>query len=307
MRERFRKSEGVKFFAKHGTSYGVDNYNELGMLPTRNFQSGVFEGTAKIGKEACLEFEKTHVACYACPVGCSAIREVREGLYSQASSEGPEYETLFAFGSQCGNDYLPAIIAADEMCDRLGLDTISTGNVIGFAMECFQQGLITEKDTDGVSLTFGNHEAMVDMVRKIAAREGFGAVLSDGSLRASIVIGKGSSKLAMQVKGSELAGFDPRGAMAMGLGFATSPRGGDHERAYVFAEVGTVPPLMDRFTTEGKAKLLKFVQDEESVVDALGICCFLGKGEPIGLPDYAALFTHATGIEMSTEQLMLIG
>jgi aldehyde:ferredoxin oxidoreductase len=145
------------------------------------------------------------------------------------------------------------------------------------------------------------------MVRKIAAREGFGAVLSDGSLRASIVIGKGSSKLAMQVKGSELAGFDPRGAMAMGLGFATSPRGGDHERAYVFAEVGTVPPLMDRFTTEGKAKLLKFVQDEESVVDALGICCFLGKGEPIGLPDYAALFTHATGIEMSTEQLMLIG
>lgn len=308
IRARFRQSEAVAFFSKHGTSFGIDNYNELGMLPTRNFLSGVFDGASRIGKEACLDYEKKHVSCYQCPVGCSAIREANEEPYGHVTSEGPEYETLFAFGSQCGNDSLPAIIAADDLCDRLGLDTISTGNIIGFTMECFEKGLITEADTDGIELTFGNHKAMVEMIRKIGLREGIGDMLAEGSLRASMKIGMGAEKLTMQVKGSELAGFDPRGAMAMGLGFATSPRGGDHERAYVFAEVGTVPPLVDRFSTKDKAEMLKFVQDEQAVIDALGICCFLAKGgDPMGLKDHAKLLKYATGIEFSEDDLLLIG
>jgi aldehyde:ferredoxin oxidoreductase len=187
------------------------------------------------------------------------------------------------------------------------MDTISTGNTIGFAMECFERGLIGKEDTDGIELSFGNHEAMVELVKRMAFRQGFGDTLAEGTLRASQKIGKESQNLTMQIKGSELAGFDPRGAMAMGLGFATSPRGGDHERAYVFAEVGTVPPLVDRFATEGKAELLKFVQDEQTAIDALGICCFLAKGEPMGLPDYADLYTCATGVEMTGDGLMLIG
>lgn len=307
MRKRFKQSEAVQFFRKYGTSYGIDTYNELGLLPTRNFQAGTFEGASKIGKDACLEAETGHKACYLCPIGCSAVRSVTKGPYAGSVSEGPEYETLYAFGSQCGNDYLPAIIACDDLCDRYGLDTISTGNVIGFAMECFERGLITKDDTNGLELKFGNHQAMVEMVRKIAFREGFGNVLAEGSLRAAQKIGKDSYRLTMQIKGSELAGFDPRGAMAMGLGFATSPRGGDHERAYVYAEVGSIPTLVDRFDTKGKAALLKFVQDEQTVLDALGICCFLAKGEPMGLPDYAKLYTYATGIEMTKEKLMSVG
>ena len=307
IRKRFKQSEAVKYFRKYGTSFGINTYNELGLLPTRNFQSGVFEGASQIGMDACLDAETGHKACYLCPVGCSAVRSVTKGPYAGASSEGPEYETLYAFGSQCGNDYLPAIIASDDLCDRYGLDTISTGNTIGFAMECFERGLINKEDTDGLELKFGNHQAMVELVKKMAFREGFGNVLAEGSLRAAQQIGKDSQRLTMQIKGSELAGFDPRGAMAMGLGFATSPRGGDHERAYVYAEVGSIPTLVDRFTTKGKAALLKFVQDEQTVVDALSICCFLAKGEPMGLPDYAKLYTYATGIEMTKEELMVIG
>jgi aldehyde:ferredoxin oxidoreductase len=111
IRKRFKQSEAVKYFRKYGTSYGIDTYNELGFLPTRNFQSGVFEGASKIGMDACLDAETGHKACYLCPIGCSAVRSVTKGPYAGASSEGPEYETLYAFGSQCGNDYLPAIIA----------------------------------------------------------------------------------------------------------------------------------------------------------------------------------------------------
>ncbi len=307
IRERFRQSEGVKFFSKYGTTFGVDNHNELGMLPTRNFRAGVFSEADKIGKEACLGLRRKRTACRGCPVGCGAIRRATDERYAGAWTEGPEYETLFALGSQCGNSNLSAIIAADDLCDRLGLDTISTGNAIAWAMECYEKGVMDRTETDGLELRFGNHEVIVEMVKRIGLRQGLGDTLAEGSFRASQVIGSGSGHWAMQVKGSELAGFDARGAMAMGLGFATSPRGGDHERAYVFDEVGSVPPLVDRFATAGKATLLKFVQDEQTVVDALGICCFLAKGDPMGLPDYARLFTYATGEDITEELLMVAG
>jgi len=306
VRSQFRKSEAARSFSRTGTSYGIGNHNTIGMLPTRNFQFGTFEGASKIGTEACLEHNKRRVACYLCPAGCSAIRAAGEGPYSGIETEGPEYETLWAFGSECGNDNLDAIIAADELCDRYGMDTISTGVAISFAMECFERGLVTKEDTDGLELKFGNHQAMVEMVRKIAFREGVGDILAEGVMRASQKIGKGSDKYAMQVKGSEMTGYDPRGAKGFGLGFATSPRGADHERAYIFAEVGTIPPLVDPLATEGKAKLVKTVQDEQTVVDSLGMCCFLTKsGDPMGLADHAKLYTYATGIETTEEDLMI--
>ncbi|GAJ03552.1 unnamed protein product, partial [marine sediment metagenome] len=239
------------------------------------FQSGTFEGRPKIDGEAREAFVKRHVTCYRCPVGCSVLTTATEEPYTGIESEGPEYETLWSFGGQCGNDNLSAIIAAEELCDRYGLDTISTGNTIGFAMECFEKGLITKEDTDGIELKFGSHRAMVEMVRKISARDGFGDVLAEGVNKASQKIGKNSQKLAMQVKGAEMCGYDPRGAMGQGLSFATCPRGADHQKGLVRQEVFGKPPLIDRFATEGKAELVKEVQDEMAFLDALGICCFL--------------------------------
>ncbi len=307
IRKRYRESLAVKSFTRYGTTTGIGAVNERGILPTRNYQFGTFEGASKIDAEARLTFVKRRVACYRCPVGCAAITAVTEGTYSGIESEGPEYETLWSFGSQCGNDSLPAIIAAEELCDRYGIDTISTGNTIGFAMECFEKGLITEKETDGISLKFGNHKGMVEMVRKIGLREGFGDVLAEGVSRASQKIGKNSQKLAMHVKGAEISGYDPRGAVGQGLSYATSPRGGDHQRALIKQEVFGIPPSIDRFATEGKAQLVKHVQDEMAILDSLGICNFTSGGAPQGLEDFAKLYTCATGVELTVEDLLMAG
>lgn len=306
LRERF-KSESVKFWAKMGTSAVVRLVEERGIFPTRNYQSGTFEGRSKIDGEAREAFVKKHVTCYRCPVGCSVLTVATDEPYKGITSEGPEYETLWSFGGQCGNDNLSAIIAAEDLCDRYGLDTISTGNTIGFAMECFEKGLITKEDTDGIELKFGNHRAMVEMVRKISARDGFGDVLAEGVNRASQKIGKNSQKLAMQVKGAEMCGYDPRGAMGQGLSFATCPRGADHQKGLVRQEVfGKLPPI-DRFATEGKAELVKEVQDEMAFLDALGVCCFLTRRDVTGSADYAKLFKCVTGIELTEQDIWTAG
>ena len=306
LRERF-KSEKARAFAKMGTSAVVRLVEGRGIFPTRNYQSGTFEGKARIDGEAREAFVKRHITCYRCPVGCSTITTAAEEPYTGIESRGPEYETLWSFGGQCGNDNLSAIIAAEDLCDRYGLDTISTGNSIGFAMECFEKGLITKEDTNGLELRFGNHEAMVEMVRKIGNRDGLGDVLAEGVYRASQKIGKNSQKLAMQVKGAEMSGYDPRGAMGQGLSYATCPRGADHQKGLVRQEVFGNPPPIDRFATEGKAKLVKDVQDEMAFLDAMGICCFLTRRDITGPADYARLFPCVTGIELTEQDIWTAG
>jgi aldehyde:ferredoxin oxidoreductase len=187
------------------------------------------------------------------------------------------------------------------------LDTISTGNSIGFAMECFEKGLITKEDTNGLELRFGNHKAMVEMVRKIGNRDGFGDALAEGVYRASRKIGKNSQKLAMQVKGAEMCGYDPRGAMGQGLSFATCPRGADHQKGLVRQEVFGNPPPIDRFAIEGKTELVKDVQDEMAFLDAMGICCFLTRRDITGPADYAKLFECVTGIELTEQDIWMAG
>lgn len=306
LRERF-KSEKARSFAKYGTSGVVSLVNGRGIFPTRNYQSGTFQGASKIGGEAREAFVKRHATCYRCPVGCSVLVTATEEPYTGTETEGPEYETLWSFGGQCGNDNLSAIIAANELCARYGLDTISTGNSIGFAMECFEKGIITKEDTDGLELKFGNHKAMIEMVRKIGNRDGFGDVLAEGVYRASQKIGKNSQRLAMQVKGAEMCGYDPRGAVGQGLSFATSPRGADHQKGLVRQEVFGKPPLVDRFATEGKAEIVKEVQDEMAFLDAMGICCLLGRRDVSGPADYAKLFKCLTGIELTEQDVWMIG
>lgn len=306
LRERF-KSEKVKPFSKYGTSSVVRLVEERGIFPTRNYQFGTFEGRPKIDGDAREAFVQRHLTCYQCPVGCSVWTNATDEPYKGISSEGPEYETLWSFGGQCGNDNLSAIIAAENLCDRYGLDTISTGNAIGFAMECYEKGMITKEDTDGIELRFGNHRAMVEMVRKIGNRDGFGDILSEGVRKASQKIGKNSQKLAMQVKGSEMCGYDPRGAMGQGLSFATCPRGGDHQKGLVRQEVFGKPPQIDRFAIEGKAEIVKEVQDEMAFLDAMGICCFLTRRDVTGPADYARLLKCVTGIELTERDVWMVG
>jgi len=306
LRERFR-SEKAKAFSIYGTSAVVRLVEMRGIFPTRNYQFGTFEGKSKIDGDARAALVQRHTTCYRCPVGCTVWTVATDEPYKGIGSEGPEYETLWSFGGQCENDNLSAIIAAEDLCDRYGLDTISTGNAIGFAMECFEKGIITKEHTDGVELEFGNHRAMVEMVRKTGNRDGFGDVLAEGVHRASQKIGRNSQKFAMQVKGSEMCGYDPRGAVGQGLSFATCPRGADHQKGLVRQEVFGKPPEIDRFATDGKAEIVKDVQDEMAFLDAMGICCFLTRRDVTGPEDYAKLLKCVTGIELTEQDVWTVG
>ena len=190
----------------------------------------------------------------------------------------PEFETIYSFGGVTGVDNLDSIIAADFICDELGIDTMSAGVVIAFAMELYEKGILTKDDTDGLELKFGNHREMVVMLRKIAFRQGFGDILADGVRVAAAKIGKGSEKYSMHIKGLELPGYDVRGAKAHGLNLATAYTGADHNRGYAFQEIFGIPiPYpVDRFAVEGKGKLTKWNQDMRSATcDCPPMCAFL--------------------------------
>jgi aldehyde:ferredoxin oxidoreductase len=211
---------------QRGTPGLVESLNTGGMLPTLNFRKGAFEGVDNIKWEA---YEKQLLtarrSCYACAVRCK--REVAvDGRVSEYG--GPEYETVAAFGSNCGVDDLQVIAKANELCNQYLLDSISTGATIAFAMECFEHGLIGLKETDGIDLRFGNTGAMLAMIERIALRQGFGNLLAEGSKRAAQAIGGEALFFAMQVKGQELAMHEPRGKYNVGLGYAISEIGADH-------------------------------------------------------------------------------
>jgi aldehyde:ferredoxin oxidoreductase len=209
---------------------------------------------------------------------CSQYNLARTGPYAGTLAEGPEFETLYAFGGQTGVDNVDAIIASDRLADELGLDSISAGVAIGFAMELFERGILTSEDTGGLALTFGNHEAMVTLLRSIALREGVGDLLADGVRAAAASIGRGAEQFALHVKGLELPGYDVRGAKAHGLNYATSYTGADHNRGYAFQEIFgiPVPEPVDRFATKGKGKLTKWNQDvRTATADCPTMCVFL--------------------------------
>jgi len=299
-------------FSKYGTIMTVDVTAGLGIFPTHNWsRTGEWEPIAELGVEGNLKLTQGNEYCHGCPVGCTQIRLVKDGEYAGFLSP-PEFETLYSFGGETGNDNLESIIAADYLCDEYGLDTISAGMTIGFAMELFEKGIITEKDTDGLELKFGNHRAMIEMLKKIAFRQGFGDVLADGSRVAATKIGKGSEKYLIHVKGLELPGYDVRGAKAHGLSMATTYTGGDHNRGYAFQEVFgiPVPYPVDRFAVEGKGKLTKWNQDLRGVTcDCAPMCAFL---MDMAVPQIAAentadLVYGASGLKFSTDEIYEVG
>jgi aldehyde:ferredoxin oxidoreductase len=300
-------------FAKTGTPSNVDNTCALGIFPAKNWTAtGEFSPVEQIGVEALKSRNAGSQACYGCPVGCSQLKIARSGPYAGVMAEGPEFETLYSFGGETGVDNMDAIIAADRLADELGLDTISAGVVIGFAMELFEKGIIGPADTGGIELKFGNHQAMVELLGLIARREGIGAQLADGVRSAAQKIGRGAEAYALHVKGLELPGYDVRGAKAHGLNYATSFTGADHNRGYAFQEIFgiPIPQAVDRLTTADKGRLTKWNQDvRTATADCPTMCVFLlDMAVPhMATENTAALMEAVTGLVYTPQAVARVG
>ncbi|MCP4519056.1 MAG: aldehyde ferredoxin oxidoreductase, partial [Delftia sp.] len=254
---------------EYGTAYVPVVTNELGILPTRNFQSGVFEGvegiTGYVLKEKYLVRAK---ACFGCPIACGRQTRVQHPVYG-GEGEGPEYETIAALGSACGVSNLAALTKANYLCNELGLDTISMGATISCAMELYEKGHLPEKDA-GMPLRFGDADAVIELVRLTARREGLGDLLAQGSYR--LADKYGHPELAITAKKQELPGYDPRGAKGMGLLYATSNSGASHMAGdTAYTEVFGVPEKTDPLSIQGKPQLTRSFEDAFAVIDAAGL------------------------------------
>jgi len=298
-----RENSFIPLRRKYGTPIWVAPVNKAALLPTRNFRTGVFEKAENISGETMRDkIVVKDGTCYNCIIQCWKYTHVESGKYKVDELAGPEYESIALLGSDCGVGSIEAVAHASMLCDDLGLDTISTGNSIAFAMECYERGLLTVEDTDGLELKFGNADAEIEMVKKIAYRKGLGNLLAEGVRRASKKIGDGSEKFAMHVKGLEIPGYDPRGAFGMALAYATSDRGACHQRAWtVRAEIeGKLEP---RFSTKGRARFVKETQDERAMCFSLVLCDFA----PLEVKHFVELLNKATGFNFTVEDYLKTG
>ncbi|MBP1730982.1 MAG: aor 6 [Deltaproteobacteria bacterium] len=287
-------------FPRMGTIFTVHATNETGTFPTRNWKENTFEYANDIGSEGFPKYITKSRACYLCPIACSHFTK---GSFAGREwvSEGPEYETIFAFGSNLEIKDPAVIIAADRLCDEYGMDTISCGGTIGFAMECFEKGLITKEDTGGVELAFGSGEAVLAMVHLIGKREKVGKLLSEGVKRASEKM-KGSEAFAIHVKGLEPPAYDPRGMKGQGLTYALSDRGACHLRSNTLrTELLGIPVPIDRYGYEGKAQMIADLQLSYVAFDSIIGCAFGGFG--ITQADFVEGIAAATGWPFTVDEL----
>lgn len=262
----------AKSWRRYETAADLETMNELGLLPTRNWQTGQFEGWQGIDKSTTpMGWPDKGRACGPyCPTpGCRDV-EVKDGPYKGAHSD-IEWETIYGFGTSCGVDKMEAVIAASQICDEYGVDTITAGVTIGFAMECFEKGLIDKQDTDGIELRFGNDEAMIAVLNKMVKQEGFGKQISKGTLRLSKEI-EGSEAFAMHAKGLEFGGYECRGSNGQALQFAIDNRGGCHHGYGLPARMEIFDNT--RLDVTGKGEYVKKAAISRMVRDSLIVCTF---------------------------------
>jgi len=300
------KGPATRKYRTLGTPENVLVLNALGVLPTRNFTNATFEGAQKVSGEYLNErFVAKIIGCSSCAMRCEHIAVVPEGPYKGTTTR-MEYETLWALGINCGIDRLDAIIKAMGACNYYGMDGIASGVIVGFAMDCYEHGILTKKDTDGLDLRFGNHEALLEMLKKMGTREGLGDILAEGVKRAAEKIGKGAEKYANHIKGVEMTGYDIRGLKTAALGYAVSFRGADHNRHGAYAP--DVKGSVDRFKAEkGRGKLVREIEDLYTIIDSLIVCKFTRGVYYEAFKDLAQYYTLATGIEITPEELQLTG
>lgn len=286
----------------YGTAVLVNILNESGLLPTDNFQKSYFEKADDIsGETMTKDYLVRKNPCYRCPIACGRWVKIEDmGI----EVGGPEYETLWAFGSDCGVSDIVTTFKANYWCNEYGIDTISVGATIAAAMELRQKGYIKEEELEGTPLEFGNAEGVVDWTIKIGKAEGLGAKMAEGSYR--LCESYGVPELSMSVKKLEIPAYDPRGIMGQGLSFATSNRGGCHVRGYMISpEILGLPEKLDRYALEGKATWVKIFQDLTAGIDSLGLCLFTSFA--IGAPGYADLYNAVCGTEHTAESLLEAG
>jgi aldehyde:ferredoxin oxidoreductase len=288
-----------------GTPENVLVLNALGAMPVNNFERAVFPDADKISGEYLNErFVAKIIGCSSCAMRCEHIAVVPEGPYKGTTTR-IEYEPLWAMGPNCGVGNLDAILKGMDLSNYYGVDAISIGGIISFAMDLYKHGLIG-KEAVGLELNFGNHEAMIEMIKKISTREGFGDILAEGVRIAADKVGKDASKYAVHIKGVEMTGYDIRGLKTAALGYAVSFRGADHNRHGAYGP--DVAGKVNRFKAErGRGKLVKDTEDLYTIIDSLIVCKFSRGTYYDGYKDLAALFSAVTGIEMSADELKMAG
>jgi len=256
---------------RYGTPQYIEVINELGCMPTRNFQTAYFEGADRIDAHVMRDgYWVRNFGCYQCPVACGKVCQVREGPFAGAHAR-TEYETIGMLGPNCGVGDFGAIVAANQLCDEIGIDTISAGNAIALTMELYERGLITDEDTDGIEARFGDAQALVALVRLIGERRGIGDLLAEGMRRVARER-PGWSRYILAVKGLPFAAYDPRGFYGNGLTYGTSSRGACHNVGGWTIRAELQSGQYDRFALKGKGVLVQTIQDNRAYVDSLGLC-----------------------------------
>lgn len=306
--------EQTEALRKYGTSVGVEYCESVGDLPIKNWYQGSWEGAKKIsGQYMAKTVLKKNYYCGKCIIGCGRTVEITEGKYKLEETAGPEYETIGMLGSNCLVDNIKIICKANELCNRYGLDTISTGSAISFCMEAYEKGLITKEDTGGLKMEWGNGDALLGMIEKIANRQDLGKLLGEGLVKASKEIGGNSCEFAIHIKGLDFPAHDPRAKVSVALGYVTSNRGACHLQAFThdFEDGASMPDLgyketLDRFEIEGKAKFVVDFQHLMSMFDSLRCCKFIVFGG-MTIEPLVKVLNLVTGWDFSKEDFLKAG
>jgi len=311
-RELSRRSLGAatEKYRNLGTIANVAVFNRLGALPTRNFRESTFEGAERISGE---ELHQNHLhrnaGCANCTIGCERILVTsgqRDGKDKGTRGARMEYESLFALGPLCGISDPDTVIRAAALCDDLGMDTISAGATVAWAMECYERGLLTRADCGGIELRFGNGAALLQVLEDIGHRRGIGDLLAEGSRAAAALVGRDSENWAMHVKGLEMPGYEPRSLKTMALGLAVTPRGACHNRSSAYE--ADFSNRVDRLSIdESRGKIAAESEDFEAVLDSLIWCKFLRKAFQDFYQESAQVYTMVTGWQMTAEELRRAG
>ncbi|HNT34648.1 MAG TPA: aldehyde ferredoxin oxidoreductase family protein, partial [bacterium] len=290
-----------RLWQQQGLMNVIDYANEKGILPTYNFKDSTFSRSNKINGQVMLDHYKIgDSACFACPMCCGNICLVKNGKFTGTVTEGPEYESCAMLGSNVGIDNFSAVLAANRLCDELGVDTISTGSIVAAVTEGYEKAIISLEDLDGREITWGDEDAILELIRKIAYREGIGDTLAGGS-KAIIARWPEMAKVVLQVKGLEQSAYDSRGGVSMGLAYATCDIGAHHTRAWTIAkeiEEGS------NWTNEDRVKTVIYHQKLRPLFDMLGVCRLPWIELGLNERHYENFYTHVTGKKMTLEELL---
>ncbi|MFC1802363.1 aldehyde ferredoxin oxidoreductase family protein [Thermoproteota archaeon] len=318
LEDEIRKHEQYDGRRLMGTTRILMMANRAGFLPTRNYTQGTYEHASEVsGERLAKEYNVKTRGCFACTIPCSRIYTVKQGPFKGLHGEGPEYESLGSFTSRIGNPDIELALEANDLCNQLGLDILSTAGAIGWAMELYEKGFLTSDETGGLELNWGNPESIITLIHQIANREGFGDILADGSVKAAEKLGKGM-EYTIQVKGMDLIMADPRGLKGFGLGYAVATRGGDHLRSEPFIELSNNPEIGKKMFGEpgatmrmadtGKGKLIHYFEDWCAIIDALEPCKNIMQNMMLlEFPRAAYSYKVTTGILMTAEEIQQVG